>query len=223
MFSLIQNDFTSLGERGERESISINDFLFHGTKLSNRISWSASSVGILAQAGTCHIFAFVSELGEGRGRDFIKCQNSVRAFLKPLNQLLFVLLASPGSEWDRILFSVTVHSSCTLSLTVVLPEDLMGLYPLVVWWLGFLVFIQATQVQFLGRELRSFSRTAHCCLSKITSRTFPVHSYSCKCIATHTLKEKKNLMEWRVELMKESRKWQGLWYAREYPPITTTQ
>ena len=23
------------------------------------------------------------------------------------------------------------------------------------WWLGFLVFIQATQVQFLGRELRS--------------------------------------------------------------------
>ena len=24
-----------------------------------------------------------------------------------------------------------------------------------VWWLGFLVFIQATQVQFLGRELRS--------------------------------------------------------------------
>ena len=30
-------------------------------------------------------------------------------------------------------------------------------------------------------------------------------------------------MEWRVELMKESRKWQGLWYAREYTPITTTQ
>ena len=24
-----------------------------------------------------------------------------------------------------------------------------------VWWLGFLVFIQATQVQFLGRESRS--------------------------------------------------------------------
>ena len=26
---------------------------------------------------------------------------------------------------------------------------------MLVWWLGFLVFIQATQVQFLGRELRS--------------------------------------------------------------------
>ena len=30
-----------------------------------------------------------------------------------------------------------------------------SLYPLLVWWLGFLVFIQATQVQVLGRELRS--------------------------------------------------------------------
>ena len=28
-----------------------------------------------------------------------------------------------------------------------------------VWWLGFLVFIQATQVQFLGRELRSHFTT----------------------------------------------------------------
>ena len=36
--------------------------------------------------------------------------------------------------------------------------------------LGFLVFTQATQVQFLGRELRSLFRTAHCCLSEI-SRT----------------------------------------------------
>ena len=29
-----------------------------------------------------------------------------------------------------------------------------NLYPLLVWWLGFLVFIQAIQVQFLGRKLR---------------------------------------------------------------------
>lgn len=30
-----------------------------------------------------------------------------------------------------------------------------NLQPLMVWWLGFLIFIQATQVQFLGRKLRS--------------------------------------------------------------------
>ena len=30
-----------------------------------------------------------------------------------------------------------------------------SLYLLLVWWLGFLVFIQAMQVQFLGRELQS--------------------------------------------------------------------
>lgn len=108
------------GKGRERESISINDFLFHGTKLSNKISWSASSVGILAQAGTCHIFAFVSEWEEGRGRDFIKCQNSVRAFLKPLNLLLFVLLASPSSEcgtgfcslWQSIVLALWAWQLC---------------------------------------------------------------------------------------------------------------
>ena len=30
-----------------------------------------------------------------------------------------------------------------------------NLYPLLIWWLGFLVFIQGTQVQFLVRKLRS--------------------------------------------------------------------
>ena len=149
---------------------------------------------------------FCLRVGGGKGKRFYK-MSELRAFLRPLNLLLFVLLASPSSDCGTVFcFFVTVHSSCTLSLTVVLPEDLTRLYPLVVWWLGFLVFIQAIQVQFLGRELRSFSRTAHCCLSKITSRTFPVYSYSCKCISTLTVKGKKNLMEWRVELMKESRK-----------------
>ena len=33
-----------------------------------------------------------------------------------------------------------------------------SLQPLLVCWLGFLVFIQATQVQFLGRELDLTSR-----------------------------------------------------------------
>lgn len=42
-----------------------------------------------------------------------------------------------------------------------------SLWPLVVSGLGTLVFIQATQVQFLSRELRFLFRTAHCCLSKI--------------------------------------------------------
>ena len=37
------------------------------------------------------------------------------------------------------------------------------------WWLGFLVFIQATQVQFLGRELRPLFRTADRCLSEINT------------------------------------------------------
>ena len=33
------------------------------------------------------------------------------------------------------------------------------------WWREVLVFIQATQVQFLGRKLRSLVRTTHSCLS----------------------------------------------------------
>ena len=36
-----------------------------------------------------------------------------------------------------------------------------SLYPLVVWWLRFLAFIQVTQVQFLGRKLRSLFRIFH--------------------------------------------------------------
>ena len=45
-----------------------------------------------------------------------------------------------------------------------------SLQPLVVWWLGVLVSIQATQVQFLGTELPSLFRTAHCSPSQITLR-----------------------------------------------------
>lgn len=30
-----------------------------------------------------------------------------------------------------------------------------NLQPLMVWWLGFLIFIQPIHIQFLGRELRS--------------------------------------------------------------------
>lgn len=33
-------------------------------------------------------------------------------------------------------------------------------------WLGFLIVIQATQVQLMGRELRSCFRTTHCCHSE---------------------------------------------------------
>lgn len=35
-------------------------------------------------------------------------------------------------------------------------------------WLGFLVFIYATQVQFLDKKLSSFFKTAHCCPSENT-------------------------------------------------------
>ena len=44
-----------------------------------------------------------------------------------------------------------------------------SLWPLVILQLGFLVFIQATQVQILDRELRSLLGTAYCCLSEIIS------------------------------------------------------
>ena len=33
-----------------------------------------------------------------------------------------------------------------------------NLQPLMVWWLGFLIFIQPIHIQFLGRELRSYFR-----------------------------------------------------------------
>lgn len=35
-------------------------------------------------------------------------------------------------------------------------------------WLGFLVFIYATQVQFLDKKLSLFFKTAHCCPSENT-------------------------------------------------------
>ena len=45
----------------------------------------------------------------------------------------------------------------------------LSLQPLLVWKLGFLVSIKATQIQFLGMELITISlhATAHCCLSEI--------------------------------------------------------
>lgn len=54
---------------------------------------------------------------------------SLKAFLKPLNLLLFFLVASTGSECGTgfDLFSMTDSpSSCPLSLIVAFPEDLMG-------------------------------------------------------------------------------------------------
>ena len=53
-----------------------------------------------------------------------------------------------------------------------------------IWWLGVLVFIRTTQVQFLGRELRSLFRTIHCCLSRsVTESMLPMQegrAYSVK-------------------------------------------
>ena len=50
-----------------------------------------------------------------------------------------------------------------------------NLYPLLIWWLGFLVFIQGTQGQFLVRELRSYFLRLLTAASKISS----VQSLSC--------------------------------------------
>ena len=75
---------------------------------------------------------------------------------------------------------ICIYTSCLLKIVLVSNgEKTQGhfassLWPLVVSWSGILVFIQATQVQFLSRELRFLFRTAHCCLSKIMIMCFSV-------------------------------------------------
>ena len=59
-----------------------------------------------------------------------------------------------------------------------------SLRPLVFWQVGLLVFIQAPQVQFLGREQRSVFRTPHCCLSEVIPTA---HHHITKGLLTGTL------------------------------------
>lgn len=63
----------------------------------------------------------------------------------------------------RLCSRVNSGGSCGDSRGCVLPR-----VHLVDSWLGFLVFIYATQVQFLDKKLSSFFKTAHCCPSENT-------------------------------------------------------
>ena len=47
-----------------------------------------------------------------------------------------------------------------------------SLQHLLVWWVEFLVFIQASQIQFLVRELRSHFTPTPCCFAEITPTLF---------------------------------------------------
>ena len=75
-------------------------------------------------------------------------------------------------------FIYVFYTSCLLKIVLVSNGGktqghfASSLWPLVVSWLGVLVFIQATQVQFLSRELRFLFRNTHCSLSKIMSMFF---------------------------------------------------
>ena len=96
VFSLIHNDFTAPWEGIGKEGISINDFLFRRTDLSNEnqpISFLWSHPG---SGGVCRVSALVSVRGGVRGRGLAKSQNAVKVFLP---WFLPVMVISLLTQW----------------------------------------------------------------------------------------------------------------------------
>lgn len=118
VFRLSPSDLTSLQE-GTEESISVNDFVFHRTNLPNEeqlmsflrshpdssgLAWPRIGFCLSLWRGKGNRFRKITGLSQGFSAPVPPLMviswrevRSLKAFLKPLNLLLFFLVASTGS------------------------------------------------------------------------------------------------------------------------------
>lgn len=96
-----------------------------------------------------------SSSGVARSILFWVCVSAL-LLMKPFLCVLshFVVGLTPNNK-PVPAFTISASVRNAFSLRQMIQENSFQPQPLLVWWLGFLVLSQATQVQFLGRELGS--------------------------------------------------------------------